>query len=531
MNQSFQTDHVKEIGKYLVDHFCNMFSPGDSFIFCVDQEFLDSVYLNLGFSKEECERKILSKFVNGCLFDRYVSVAIAGFQVSVAYDNLVHSISSYNRVLCNKLKYEESQLQKVYKQFQIDIWKSTKDCFAKKGIELLIPMERTGQGCYVQYPLSQKVITNANLVKYKDIFTRIHLDPDKEISFEQFSERVFGLTKIYAIHKQLLDDNLAINHEIFEEIARKIIYFFYLAWNGEYQKKERSGRKETEAQPIDGRPLKPEISFLRVCSDQSFQCLDSKEKIIPIKEIGSKKSTFYSFDATYSLWVEVPNIQKADSFGKVINTSFLEYLIKCNKILGLYILETYKNEDYTFAVFGEMMPSQIYQILQCDFGKKSWVSFCGGLKNPNREWIIGILPTLKFEENYTEVFIDSKRVPVQNGSLDLNTISLSPGSHSVKEKSTEIIYFSVANPLKKQQSDSFGWVYTWQAAPITSTQIEESVIHGLVFKPFFFPKSNNLKKLGGTMQLVLNRNIALHSKPYTKEIRIQLVKGRMIYEF
>src|SRR5690606_21961325 len=120
------------------------------------------------------------------------------------------------------------------------------------------------------------------------------------------------------IHKQLLDDNLAINHEIFEEIARKIIYFFYLAWNGEYQKKERSGRKETEAQPIDGRPLKPEISFLRVCSDQSFQCLDSKEKIIPIKEIGSKKSTFYSFDATYSLWVEVPNIQKADSFGKVI---------------------------------------------------------------------------------------------------------------------------------------------------------------------------------------------------------------------
>lgn len=516
--------YAGKIGKAIVEHFVDLFNPGDSFILCVHQKLLDSIYLKLKFDKEVCEKNILSKFRNGILNDVYVCVAIAGFQVSLAYENQVFSIASYNNVLTEKLCVNDN-LQKIYSDHQVRIWEDAQQVFCKKNLHLIIPKRRMNSNRYVQYPNSQRVVENAILLKYKELFSRIHLEPNSAVTFDQFSACVFDTRPNYSIYNYFDEDYPTILPKIYENIARKTIFEYYLAWDGESHQKEITEKKEKNVVSASSETVKEDITFLKVFSDQTFQCFDTDKKPLSISTLYKEKKAFYTYDSLYSDWTEVPKITSSELFGKIVETSFFEFLAGRNN-LKQYVLEEYKNGIYSFLVFAEDMPENLYEILGCTIRIQGALKFRGGLKNAAGEWLLGILPTLIAEEKYKEVYVDSEKTPIINGCLDLNTLSLSLGEHSVKAKETGILYFSVVEPCTNKQLMNSGWTYDWRAAPLVSASIHDSVLYGLKFNPKLFPEKFISKKLEGPIQSCIARNKALHRKPFTNGIRLHVEKRR-----
>lgn len=530
MNQLHQINHAKEIGRSLVDHYVELFNPQEYFVLCTYQNILDSIYASLGIDKKESELEILSNFRNGCLTDEYVCVAVAGYQVSLAYNNLVLAKNSYNDVLTEKLHVDHAELQRLYSLYQDDLWERTKHCFSRKDLHLLIPQKRTNAYCYVQYPYSQRIIDNATLTRYRDIFSRIHLAPDSVISFDQFSVRVFDSNDNYQFDSQLTYADPYIYSDTYEKIARKIIFDYYLAWDGENKLIER--KKQKSLTTVDKEQLLQKISHVKVHKDQTFQCFDREGNTISVQQVCSDEKVFYSFDYVYSIWTEVFSINNNNSFGKIIETSFFEFLSSNNKLLGEYLLAKYTNSRYSFLVFAENMPKEVYGILQCEVDRRrGCLQFSGGLKNAVGEWLLGALPTVIVKRRYKEVYIDSQRYSILNERLDLNLLDLVPGEHSLKAKDTGRLFFSVAIPCSKRKEIGLGWIYPWQTGPFSSIGNKEPILHGLLFNPLAFSKRNENRKPEGTLSFCLDRNKKLLEKPLVIGIKHHLDRRRRLHEF
>lgn len=526
MNQSDHLIRPGDIGRALVNHFSNLFSPGDSFVFCVHKELIDALCDNFDITQETFEKSILNAFKNGGSDDEYNSVAIAGYQVSIAYENLVNSNESYNQAIQEKLFYESHELQSLYKAYQDRIWKAARRCFERKDLNLLIPKPKNNSYRYVQYPLSQKIINQNVLTKCKADFTKIHLRPDCELSFSEFSNRVFNGRKCY-IRNKYLEKNPANYSTEYEKIARIVIFGFYQVWKGEQQEK----RKRKIGMPKGWSASKREECYIKVSNNQTFQCFDKQKNILPIQQMFEQKQIFYEYSMTYDIWINVTRISSGDIIGTMIQTDWFEYLLAQHEDFGNYILERYRQDLFSFIVLSENIPNKIKILLRLFPISKSFFHFCGGLKNAEGAYIQSILPTVVLDESHTELFIDSTCYTVANNCFNLNTITLEPGSHSIKAKETDIICFTIASNAVAGQDVDLGWKYEWQKAPIISTSISECVLNGLAF----YEKSLSGKIISrnheGSIQPCILRNQELRNRPFSNSMCSYLKKWRSFNEF
>ncbi len=467
----------EQLGKAIFDYFLQRTSPNEDFYLLVDSYTYEYCANQAGLTESDINKLLEGYGFYDC-YKPLSSLAIAALEVKIAYDVETNSdlINSYNRRLIEKIKYceDENSVQKLYQTCdQEAIWRRTKELFAEKNRTLLIPEAKTKKGRYVQFPLSQRIVSGRKIIEYADKFIELGLEQNSGITFDYFEKLVLKKSE--------------------DKMIKRMVFSFYCMWDGRsyneiYNRtKISNAQREQQAKDEFCIRLEPEIAIYINQKKIDFEKdeIDYKYlwKLDENKYLTHKGIVFIQ-DENYNDWLPLARNKSIDINEDVLLISqqqnvpkHIEDFIKNGKAeifeIGKYrliLLSCFSQEDF------EELGIKVTQI--------PYFSLLGGLKIKRNTYYDFALPAIKLSDNfkdYKKIFVDLKEYPVENGIAKL-TDKLSAGKHYVKLlnswKSSEV-YFYVENVQNTEIADIHGWDLNCAKQKAEPAQDSEKIIDGL----------------------------------------------------
>lgn len=227
--------NAKKLGKAIYEYFLQRTSPNENFKLCIDTYTYEHCAHQAGLNDKEIESLLSGEGIN-YIDDNYCALAIAALETKIAYDVETESnlVNSYNSRLIDKLRNfkDNNDVQQFYKDSQDVIWLKSKKLFETEKRYLKIPVPKTGPGCYVQYPLSQRIVNGTFIINYADKFIALHLEPASGITYQIFEGLVFNRNK-------------------YSNMIRRMIFSFYCVWDGRNSKDILNRKKPLSREQIE----------------------------------------------------------------------------------------------------------------------------------------------------------------------------------------------------------------------------------------------------------------------------------------
>ena len=478
--------NTQKLGKAILEYFLQRTSPNESFTLCIDTYTYEHCAHQAGITDEEIANLLLGEGTDYYINDDYTALALAALEIKIAYDVETDSdlVNSYNNRLIDKLQYfyDNNSVQQFYRDCQNEIWERVKDLFYEYDRFLDIPEQRTGPGCYVQYPLSQRIINGTAIIRYADKFIQLNLEPASGITYPIFSGLIFNRNEFgYSKNKEMI---------------RRMIFSFYCMWDGRSFSEILDRKKPLTREQIEQRAkdefliqLEPEIKFYvnKTLVDLSKDKLNDKYlwRFDENKYL-TRRGTYFIKDSDYNDWLPYNRAIDAEEELLILTTqtkfpTYVENLRKTDEIevlnAGLYkILILRLNNRENFENFRIPVKTQPY------------FSLVGGLKIKRNTYYPFALPSVVLTEQkydntkYNSIYLDSKEYPIIDGIAQLPD-KLKPGKHCLKllnSWDSSEMYFSVEAVSAASIPDNHGWILNESNHELKpSINIDESVIDGL----------------------------------------------------
>ena len=224
------------------DQFFSKNKTGGHIIMSVDNYIFDTLCTNYEIDSVLLFREIAKAFKydwNLALKKNKAGIpnflGLIGIQIYAAHlrhkDDRYSSFAYYPR-LCELLQIEKTQLSNLFSKFQEKIWRKFEKWAEQKGYFINLPPQKTGKGCYIQYPLSQSLLNQEDLCMLPLLFDKAGLKPFESLSFKDFKAIISKADhgNLLTSHYYRLKKQLKFENKI--DILKRQIFSFYLAWEG-----------------------------------------------------------------------------------------------------------------------------------------------------------------------------------------------------------------------------------------------------------------------------------------------------------
>lgn len=470
------------LGHAIYEYFLQRTSPNEEFTLCIDTYTYEHCAKQAGLTENEIELLLSGDGIYS-VSNSYSALAVVALEIKIAYDiETSESLrDSYNPRLVKNISYfyDINEVQQFYRDVQDSMWDSVKRLFATQKRYLAIPKPYTGPYCYVQYPLSQRIISGREIIEFADRFIALHLEPSSGITFELFEGLVFN-------RYEYSDD----------EMIRRMIFSFYCMWDGRNYDDIVCRRRVLSAAEQEKRAkdefliqIEPEIKFY-INKNQ----IDLSKEMINDKYLWkfdenkyfTRRGTYFIKDSDYNDWLPYNRSIDAEEELLLLTTqskypSYIENLRTTDEVevlsAGLYkiLILRLRNRE-TFEAFRIPVKTQPY------------FSLIGGIKLKRNTYYSFALPSIFLTEKeydktkYTSVYLDAKEYPIIEGIAQIPE-ELSPGKHCLKllnSWDSSEMFFSVEEVSEAPIPENHGWILNEADGEVKpSINKEETVIDGL----------------------------------------------------
>lgn len=473
---------TEKLGRSIYDYFIQRTSPNESFNLCIDFYTYEHCANHAGLSESDI-KCLLSGEGMYSVNNSWTALAIVALEIKIAYDIETDKDlqTSYNRRVIKNFHYmnNEVEVQQFYRAYQDDIWKRTKELFAKEKRYLDIPKPKRGSGRYVQYPISQRIIDGISIIKYADIFIDIGLEPCQLLTYEYFKGLVFNQNEFFR-----------------NEMIRRMIFSFYCVWDGRsfYEIRNRKRTVTQEEREKKARDeffiqLEPSIRFFINNNE-----IDLMQDAVPEKYFWrfdnnpflTSKGFIFLKDNDYQDWlIQQPQNKKIDPEEELLlltkQENYPDYIESLRNSGEIEVIPVADKKYYLLLL--NLKEKGSFSKLNIEYTSEPYLSLVGGLKSKRNTYYSFALPSVKLLENlydktqYKSILLDSKEYPVENGMVRLS--GLVPGKHCLKlfnSWDSSEMYFYVAETSERHLPEVHGWEINFESNKTEPCRVKENTI-------------------------------------------------------
>ena len=474
--------NTQKLGKAVYEYFLQRTSPNESFKLLIDTYTYEHCAHQAGITDKEIENLLKGEGTD-YIEDSYSALAIVALETKIAFDVETDSdlVNSYNNRLIDKLRYfyDNNSVQQFYRDWQDEIWLKAKRLFEKEKRYLDIPSPKSGPGCYVQYPISQRIIKGTSIIRYADKFIQLNLEPASGITYQIFEGLVFNR-----------------NEYSYNTMVRRMIFSFYCVWDGRcfsdiLNRKKSFTREQIEQKAKDEFliQIEPEIKFYinRTKIDLSREKINDKYlwRFDENKYL-TRRGTYFIKDSDYNDWLPYSRAIDADEELLLITTQ-KQYPSYVEKLRVTDEIEVLSAGLYTILIL-KLRHRESFEDFRIPIKTQPYFSLVGGLKVRRNTYYPFALPSVVLTEQeydktqYKSVYLDAKEYPIVDGIAQIPD-KLSPGKHCLKllnSWDSSEMFFSVEEVSKSPIPDNHGWIINEANGKLCpSSNMEETVIDGL----------------------------------------------------
>lgn len=448
---SMKNEVLEKFGKAIFNFFLENFEENEEFVLCATSFVFDECCKENDLKKEDVIKNLQDIKINLFRGD-YIKIAIATYQVYIAEDISFEKESAYYNKLReaypNYSNYANDTeiMNNYFKDKQEELWDDVKEKFSKEKRNLIIPPRKTEKGRrgrYVQYPQSQRLLLRSELEEYFKVAEEL-FSPFEVISFEDFK---------YKIKNSKIGYKICDLTEKQKDLAFCQIFLYYNYWLENPPDDNTSSQKLTynEKQNFD--------ITIRESSDTGIEIRDngepltdlSKLKTISIDEVAKY---YFIYNKEYSDW---------ELSAKKIDNSITEiFICVLNDSSKYLLLKNYQFSENQYDKYKFIRITDNIMSICSDLGfkiaEKSKIEFIGGIRsNPYQNtWFSFALPIIKVACIYA--YVDSKKLNIENGQLDLQILNLEEGWHFIKIPNSTTCHFFISDEVKNYiEYNNIGW--------------------------------------------------------------------------
>ena len=477
---------LQRLGEQIFNYFLRITSPNESFILHIDEYTYKSCAKTAGLSEQDITLLLHGKGIYSFSSNNsFESLAIVALEIKIFYDieTDVSLINSYNTRLEKNIASFNSQqeIQSWYNLYQDRIWNQVRQLFKNYNRFIEIPEKHFGAYRYVQYPKSQRLVSQREIILYADEFKK-HLRPHEIISFTEFGQRV----SFKFVHKN-------------NEHIKRMIFAFYNIWDGQASleilenKVAVSRNAETFTRnDINIKFADEEISVFinnkridlksdKIKSEWLYK-LDNRTHLL------TKKGLAFMHDEIFDDWV--PYSSSLELHEEVL---FLTEQKTVPFYLQEYVdrgeIRIRKYEKYMFWIVSSNN-SKVYEMCRISLTEKTCIELIGGIKSKRNTYYTFAMPAIKLNQiidsknkPYTSIFIDTKEYSLSNNMLHLPS-DFPIGTHYAKLWDSTDLKFSIELAMVSNTASSIhGWNFNYEHNKVCpADSIENVVIDGFILK-------------------------------------------------
>ncbi len=478
-------DELRRLGEQIFRYFIKITSENEYFILHIDESTYRICAKAATLSDTTITDLLAGRGINHFNPENdFEALAIVALEIKIFYDIETESelINSYNQRLEKNIKYFKSQqdIQEWYKSYQETIWKRVENLFIKANRYIEIPQEHFGAYRYVQYPKSQRLISQRDIILYANEFKK-HLIPHQVISFIEFKKKVH----FKDIHK--------------EEQIQRMIFSFYNMWNGESSDEILDHRNISHI--ITNNYTKKDIN-IKIDVTQVSVFIDRKE--IDLNSFSIKTEWLYQFDSRSHYFTKkgLPFIKDElyddwiTFYGNIDLNDEIIFLSK-KTLIPSYLQEYIESGEIKILNCGEYMlwtvssnTSDVYIRCKLSLAEKTCIALIGGIKSNRNTYYDFAKPIIKINQlldskkkPYKTIFIDTNEYPLTNNTFHFPD-DFPIGIHYVKLwDSTDLKFSIIKTGNEESDIETHGWNVDYdngKVIPALST--ENIIIDGFIRK-------------------------------------------------
>ena len=239
-----------KFNQYIKDYFFPCKKKGNTILFCVDDGIISEFLNQENIEYEKFQRSLAEKltFQWPKTNESYFGIcAIQVFIVSQMQEEDDFSSNQYNPRLASFIGVDINALQKLYAAYQDDIWNSLKIFCKENEFRIILPIARSGKGCYIQYPFSQAILNKEDLNNTPILFERLRIKQTQYFSFNEFSQLIENADNGHCLntHYYRVKEKMKNEFGNIEQFYRQIYNYFIDEWDGSYPQTTNNIRPET----------------------------------------------------------------------------------------------------------------------------------------------------------------------------------------------------------------------------------------------------------------------------------------------
>ena len=474
--------NTQRLGKAIYEYFLQRTSPNESFKLLIDTYTYEHCAKQAGLTEKDIEILQSGDGIYSAS-DSYSALAVVALETKIAFDVETDSdlVNSYNNRLIDKISYfyDNNSVQQFYRDWQDEIWLKAKRLFEKEKRYLDIPAPKSGPGCYVQYPVSQRIINGTSIIRYADKFIELNIEPASGITYKIFEGLVFNR-----------------NEYSYNTMVRRMIFSFYCAWDGRCFSDILNRKKSLTREQIEQKAkeefciqIEPEIKFyINKKSIDLYNDRINDRYLWRFEEnkYFTRKGTYFIKDSDYNDWLPYHRAIDADEEVLLLTTqSQYPSYVENRRITDE--VEVLSAGLYTILIL-RLRNRESFEDFRIPVKTQPYFSLVGGLKVRRNTYYSFALPSVVLTEQeydraqYKSVYLDAKEYPVVDGIAQIPD-KLSPGKHCLKllnSWDSSELFFSVEAVLATPIPTVHGWIIKETDGKLClSNKMEETVIDGL----------------------------------------------------
>lgn len=452
----------RKFNQYIKKTYFPKEKRGYSILFSIDEkdlfEFLNLERIDFKTYQDNISMTLRRHWsING--EDFFGICAIQVFIVSQMHEEDGFSKSQYNLRLAKFLNINESQLQKLYREYQHLIWKKLKDFCNKNQYKIGIPEQKNGPWCYVKYPFSQALLCKEDLKKTTILFERIGLKQSEFISFDDFKKLIEYADNGYIMNarfyniKQKLEQEFNSTRQLYQQI-----YNFYSEnWDGSYPyDNDKENIIPCQTNTIDFHLyLNNTMDFIVVCNTD-YEIIDKIP--IDVKDLFNLIKKYHILYSDEILIFKIDTISEESEYVRKFELGE-RYVVICasNSEAINYISELSSSEAKKIGNYNIF----ITQLLKNKSKHHFWNKFFslhlksytieGGIKLAYKIWMLGCGPKIKLLDK-SAIWING--VKFEEEEIDCSDYPI--GVYKIIEDSS-VEKFEIKAALNNRNEDCKGW--------------------------------------------------------------------------
>ena len=503
---------LTKLGYHILYEMKELFEPGSWVVIPFSESMLQDLCKKYNIDYDKVVLEFKNYFTNEEINNHYCNIAVCAFQVMIAYRCVASGNGAYNEEFSNFLNITIQELQLIYSEGispkQERLWEDVKVLLQKQcDLILQIPSPTYYAGRYVQYPRKQQLFRMREYNQYENKFRTFGLSHNQTYSYNDFANRAFSRYDSVCSNEYLRN----FNKEIFEGIARKVVFYCFCNW----VEKEIRKRASNSISNHETSTIQDKYSIQIDTEKNSFFLIKNGKKITSYKKDISNIVNFpFLYDEVFGDWNMTKKISMDDTFGVCIQTDQVHRLSQYLKGSIQYTSIT----DLSVIFF--ILTHINWDIIPPSWKQKESLKerFVGGLKDEKGAWIPGCLPFVVKNNKDTKhcFYLDSERIDIEGSYFNLNDKNLCEGFHIIKFPDETPVAFRVSEQFQLLPKQS-GWIWDKKTAKlkcatekwmILGLNTEDNLFTNNEISSIYFDKNSKMGKISSRfdkMYSIINR--------------------------